>query len=147
MNTDQEQTRTIGHFDPLRPPFGGLMNSQTLSFRSVGTTHELRGVQKTGNESPVAYWQIGYDALASCPSAPNWLWKAKRTPGHYHPDGDPQMISTGPIGVRLHSSCMVSSTGAWRRSPAQTIHSGTSARSTMRWPATTATSFHPSFAR
>lgn len=41
MNTNVEQTRTIGHVDPMRPPFGKLGTSEQDPATWYGTTHEL----------------------------------------------------------------------------------------------------------
>jgi hypothetical protein len=82
MNTDQEQTRTIGHLDPPRPPFNGLMNSTTISFKPFGTTHEMIGNVDTGDEKLTPYSDLGKGSAIICPQVPHWLYNAKRTRSH-----------------------------------------------------------------
>lgn len=89
QQTDPEQTRTIGNFDPPRAPRGRLRNDY-VSARPFGTTHELRGHvplpahrkqsdgknDLTRREIPVDYAEItGPDA--ACPAANGWLSKAR----------------------------------------------------------------------
>lgn len=89
QQTDPEQTRTIGHYDPPRTPRGRLRGdrdkSDYLSGRPFGTTHELRGriagperaVTRDGlREAPIDYEKIA-GAQATCPSARNWLTLAR----------------------------------------------------------------------
>jgi hypothetical protein len=76
MNTDQEQTHTIGNLDPLRPAIGDLTEAY-LSARPFGTTHQLLGYEVRGQEQPVAYASIARAKEAECPYAANWLWRAR----------------------------------------------------------------------
>jgi hypothetical protein len=41
MNTDVEQTRTIGNFIPLRSPLSTVRSGGVLPSTVYGTTHEL----------------------------------------------------------------------------------------------------------
>src|SRR4029077_7073223 len=72
MNTDREQTRTIGHLDPPRPPMGNLTNKAILPFRPLGTTHELLG-NSDQYELPVNYSEIATSPNVSFPSAAGWF--------------------------------------------------------------------------
>lgn len=77
MNTDREQTHTIGHLNPQRPSTDTLAERVTLPIRPFGTTHELVGDRDRNSETPVFYGDIGRDQSASCPSATSWLWRAR----------------------------------------------------------------------
>ena len=76
MNTDQEQSHTIGNLDPPRPSVGDLTTSY-LPGRPFGTTHQLQGYETTGKEKPIAYASIGIAKESYCSRATNWLWRAR----------------------------------------------------------------------
>jgi hypothetical protein len=78
MNTDREQTRTIGHLDPPRPSTDTLIERVTLPFKPFGTTHELVGNRDRNSELPIDYARIPRASEASCDSAPHWLWRARQ---------------------------------------------------------------------
>lgn len=90
MNTDVEQTRTIGHLDPPRAPRGTIRHNY-YSGRPFGTTHEARGVgfnparavrrvRTTSSglevEASLSYAEIT-SPEAACPQAANWLTRAR----------------------------------------------------------------------
>ena len=88
MQTDPEQTRTLGNLDPPRSPRGNL-KSYGATMKPFGTTHELRasgkipqrGVRKMSakyadKEIPLGYDEIG-TPMAACPVAANWLSRTK----------------------------------------------------------------------
>lgn len=91
MQTDPEQTETIGQLDPPRTP---LYNDR-ISGRPVGTTHELWGLEADQNVERAhprpedakdgdtkKEITLDYDAItgpdASCPVANGWLDRARR---------------------------------------------------------------------
>lgn len=90
MQTDPEQTRTIGNLDPQRAPRGRLTDDY-ISGHPFGTTHELRGIEPsedrtarktagsgpTIHEVPLTYEEVVF-AQAACPSARGWLLRARR---------------------------------------------------------------------
>ena len=78
MATDREQTHTIGHLDPPRPPMGDLINNAILPFRPFGTTHEIMG-STFAYQLPVEYSKVAIDINASCPPARSWLWNVRAT--------------------------------------------------------------------
>lgn len=111
MNTDVEQTHTIGHLDPPRAP-RGTISQNYASAKPFGTTHEARGTGSDPNravrrmketstgvqvESSLSYNEIT-SAAATCPQATNWLTRARgfaaesRTFWDSH---DPQIPSKG----------------------------------------------------
>src|SRR5262245_61131851 len=77
MNTDREQTHTIGHLDPPRPSTDTLVERVTLPLKPFGTTHELIGDRDRNSEMPVQYLQIADSQGAACEPAPYWLWRAR----------------------------------------------------------------------
>jgi hypothetical protein len=89
MQTDPEQTQTLGNLDPPRSPRGNL-RTYGATMKPFGTTHELRASDKTSQrvvrkispnfadkEIPIAYREI-MTSEASCPVAAGWLSRAKR---------------------------------------------------------------------
>src|SRR5206468_538379 len=89
IQTDPEQTQTIGNLDPPRSPRGNL-KTYGATMRPFGTTHELRASNKTSQrvvrkmspkfadkEIPIAYREI-MTSEASCPVATRWLSRAKK---------------------------------------------------------------------
>jgi hypothetical protein len=88
MNTDVMQTRTIGHLDPVRAPFGNLF-SENDPATWYGTTHELLiDYQTPGQPGSGAYkhGETKYADAASfdksgCAVVDNWLTTARHTQG------------------------------------------------------------------
>ncbi len=87
MNTDVEQTHTIGQLDPPRS-VQSLTSSQGVSARPVGTTHQLMGwSNRSGASEGTSANKVertsGYagvrDDESSCPRALSWLSKARNT--------------------------------------------------------------------
>lgn len=85
MNTDVEQTRTIGHVDPMRPPFGTL-NGANDPATWFGTTHELminaQRKQKppgeaTDGSDTALYLNAGDADKSECAVVDNWLTTAR----------------------------------------------------------------------
>jgi hypothetical protein len=85
MNTDVEQTHTIGQLDPPRSA-QSLTSSQGVSARPVGTTHQLVGwSSRGGGQDPGRANKMertrGYDGARdqedSCPRAVHWLSEAR----------------------------------------------------------------------
>jgi hypothetical protein len=90
MNTDVEQTHTIGHVDPPRAP-RGTINRYYASGRPFGTTHEARGTgtdparavrrTKQTDDGLEVETSLSYDEITSaagtCPQAKNWLTRAR----------------------------------------------------------------------
>lgn len=86
MNTNPEESRTLGHLDPPRGPVGVVTN---FSGRPFGTTHELVGIEpaqdrtkrKRDNdgirEVPLSYLEAT-SPEAGCPVAKAWLLKARQ---------------------------------------------------------------------
>jgi hypothetical protein len=88
MQTDPEQTQTVGNLDPPRSPRGNL-RTYGATMKPFGTTHELRASDKASQrvarkispkfadkELPIAYREI-MTSEASCPVAARWLSRAK----------------------------------------------------------------------
>lgn len=75
QNTDQELSHTIGNLDPPRPAMGILAEYLT-SAAPFGTTHELIGSLKRGDEQHHDYSRIPTDAI-ECSPANNWLRRAR----------------------------------------------------------------------
>jgi hypothetical protein len=89
MQTDPEQTRTIGHLDPPSVPRGAL-GQYFATGHPFGTTHELRGIDpaldrtarkrlisgSVAREVPVAYDEV-VSPQAECPVAKAWLLRAR----------------------------------------------------------------------
>jgi hypothetical protein len=96
MQTNPEQTHTIGHVDPPRAPIGTL-NYDYFTGHPFGTTHELRGLdpkvdRTTRNVSMFATGAreepVTYDAVvspgAACPVANAWLLNARQEMARAH---------------------------------------------------------------
>lgn len=88
MQTDPEETRTIGNLDPPRSPAGNVKNYGT-TMKPFGTTHELRksdrreqfGERKRDKnqdfkEIPLTYNEI-MTKEAGCPTATGWLSRVR----------------------------------------------------------------------
>lgn len=86
MNTDVEQTRTIGHVDPVRPPFGSLVGRENDPATWFGTTHELlinaQRRQKPPGEIAASsdtalYLDAGSPEKSECAVVDHWLTTAR----------------------------------------------------------------------
>jgi hypothetical protein len=81
MNTDIEQTHTIGNLDPSRAPKSETRGN-IFSGRPFGTTHEVRGwsdgLAARKSKQSLAYRDVVTPA-ATCRIAKNWLFEARRT--------------------------------------------------------------------
>jgi hypothetical protein len=82
QNTDQELSHTIGNLDPPRPAMGVLAEYLT-SAAPFGTTHELIGLSKRGDERHHDYAHIPDDSI-ECPIANNWLLRARMMQADQH---------------------------------------------------------------
>jgi hypothetical protein len=85
-NTDVEQTRTIGHLNPMRSPIGTLSSGSLLPSTNYGTTHEL--VVNISDRSSPDFLKASYDKAADpreseCAIVDNWLWNARDRAGSY----------------------------------------------------------------
>jgi len=104
MNTDFEQTRTIGHLDSFRPPFGVYDSGLTHAATRVGTTHELTINQKP--EEDTVYGNAADPYLSECAIVDHWLWQARErqrvrfAPGEPWSNGD--FWDTGYSGHDSH---------------------------------------------
>ena len=88
MQTDPEQTQTVGNLDPPRSPRGNLQ-TYGATMKPFGTTHELRTsdrdwqrvTRKISPQYPNREIPLGYGEIiapeASCPVATGWLSRAK----------------------------------------------------------------------
>jgi hypothetical protein len=86
MNTNPEESRTLGHLDPPRLPEARVRN---FSARPFGTTHELVGRDPTRDrnkrkrddrdmrEIPLSYLEVT-SPEAACAVAKAWLLKARQ---------------------------------------------------------------------
>jgi hypothetical protein len=86
MNTNPEESHTLGNLDPPRGPTAAFNN---FSGRPFGTTHELVGLapaldrsKRKRDDTGVREIPIGYDEvvspLADCPIARSWLLQARK---------------------------------------------------------------------
>jgi hypothetical protein len=78
MNTNRDQTLTIGHLDPTRPPFGFFGNMGSLSATWYGTTHELIMNQSLHD---ILYHNAIDPELSACAIVDHWLWQARHRQG------------------------------------------------------------------
>jgi hypothetical protein len=74
MNTSSEETRAIGHYDPLRPPYGRL-NQWKRAATDYGTTHELIVNQEYVDGTK--YTNAALPHLSECAVVDHWLWEAR----------------------------------------------------------------------
>lgn len=80
MNTDVEQTRTIGNLIPMRSPIGTLGSGGILPSTIYGTTHELTfnlGNVKADFMLP-SYRMASDLAYTECAVVDHWLWRARK---------------------------------------------------------------------
>jgi hypothetical protein len=100
MNTDFEQTRTIGQLDPFRPPFGVYNSGLPHAATQVGTTHELsinlpKRHAETDRIKPrdaiedTVYGNAADPYLSECDIVDHWLWKARARQQVRFPLGKP----------------------------------------------------------
>jgi hypothetical protein len=78
MNTDVEQTRTIGHLAPMRPAFGTFAEINTAA-TTVGTTHEFVINQSTGH--PTVYSNAADPRKSECAVVDGWIAAARASAG------------------------------------------------------------------
>lgn len=80
VNTDMEQTRTIGNLIPMRSPIGTLSGGGILTSTFYGTTHELTfnlGNAKADFMLP-SYRMASDLAYTECAVVDHWLWRARQ---------------------------------------------------------------------
>jgi len=73
-----DDTLTIGHMDPVRPPYDGYSSSAWQSPLPFGTTSELVVNNTIGH--PTLYNNAGSAYLSECAIVDGWLWRARRNP-------------------------------------------------------------------
>ena len=74
-NADSDQTLTIGHLDPMRPPYGDFTSSNWQSPLPFGATGEVIVNNNIGH--PTLYTNAGSAYLSECAVVDHWLWKAR----------------------------------------------------------------------
>jgi hypothetical protein len=77
-NADSDDTLTIGHMDPMRPPYGKYVSSTWQSPLPYGTTSELIVNNRIGH--PTLYTNAGSAYLSECAIVDHWVWKARHNP-------------------------------------------------------------------
>jgi hypothetical protein len=80
MNTNSEETLTIGHYNPVRPPYGTL-TSRRAPATVYGTTHEFVVNQKPEPDDSnyqTRYTHAAAPDTAECAIVDHWLWKARK---------------------------------------------------------------------
>jgi hypothetical protein len=70
-----DDTLTIGHMDPVRPPYSSFKQSTWQSPLPFGTTSELVTNNYVGH--PTLYSNAGSAYLSECAVVDHWLWKAR----------------------------------------------------------------------
>ncbi|MGB9367597.1 MAG: hypothetical protein WCE79_16435 [Xanthobacteraceae bacterium] len=80
MNTDVEQTRTIGNLIPLRSPIGTLGSGGILPSTVYGTTHELTfNLGNAAADFMLPSYRMASDlAYTECAVVDHWLWRARQ---------------------------------------------------------------------
>jgi hypothetical protein len=91
LETNVEQTRTIGHVDPMRPPYGLLDGRENDPATWFGTTHELLinakrkqkppGEESSGTET-ASYIDAGSPEKSECAVVDHWLTTARMKYAH-----------------------------------------------------------------
>jgi hypothetical protein len=134
-NADSDETLTIGHLDPVRPPYGGYNTFNWQSPLPYGTTGELVVNNNIGH--PTLYTNAGSAYLSECAIVDHWLWKARHNPslkpfegwdsGYSHtrngsvvPDGDtpnvtpirPRPTTNGHLEIQFRQYLLKSGTGS-----------------------------------
>ena len=74
-----EETLTIGHMNPVRPPYSTYQSGAWQSPMPYGTTSELIVNNHIGH--PTLYTNAGSAYLSECAIVDHWLWKARHNPG------------------------------------------------------------------
>jgi hypothetical protein len=113
-NSVAEETLTIGHMDPPRPPFDKFDSFAWRSPLPFGTTHELIVNNSVGH--PTRYANAGNAYFSECAVVDNWLWKVRHNPqskpfegwdsgySHVHTDGtvspSPETPNLTPVRPR-----------------------------------------------
>src|SRR5215470_5066311 len=79
MNTDVEQTRTIGNLIPTRSPIGTLNNGAILTSTFYGTTHELTfNLGHVEADFMLPSYRMASDRdYTECAVVDHWLWRAR----------------------------------------------------------------------
>jgi hypothetical protein len=110
MDTNNEETRTIGHFEPMRPPYGTIAQRRAAA-SFYGTTHEL--VVNEFRDIETKYEDAAVPQQSECAIVEHWLWKARARVGNDYgwdsgysyggtekdKEGDPKNLT--PIRPRL----------------------------------------------
>jgi hypothetical protein len=80
MNTDMEQTRTIGNLIPMRSPIGTLSGGGILPSTFYGTTHELTfNLGKVEADFMLPSYRRASDLdYTECAMVDHWLWRARK---------------------------------------------------------------------
>lgn len=81
MNTDVEQTRTIGHMIPTRSPIGTLASGNLLPSTHFGTTHELvvnLGSDLDADFLKATYYSASIPSHSECAVVDGWLIAARK---------------------------------------------------------------------
>jgi hypothetical protein len=80
MNTDVEQTRTIGNLIPMRSPIGTLGSGGILPSTIYGTTHELTfNLGNVDANFMLPSYRMASDlAYTECAVVDHWLWRARQ---------------------------------------------------------------------
>src|SRR3979409_1357903 len=73
-----DHTLTIGHLDPMRPPYHCYNNPVWQSPLPFGTTSELVINNTIGH--PTLYKYAGSAYFSECAVVDHWLWKARHNP-------------------------------------------------------------------
>lgn len=74
-NQNSDDTLTIGHLDPPRPPYDSYDSPASQSPLPFGTTTELIVNNSIGH--PTLYTNAGSAYLSECAIVDNWLWQAR----------------------------------------------------------------------
>src|SRR5262249_55304208 len=117
-NADSDETLTIGHLDPSRPPYAGYKSSNWQSPSPFGTTGEVIVNNHIGH--PTLYRNAGSAYLSQCAVVDHWLWEARHnatlrplegwdrgfshTPTHGPVTPDPDTPNVTPIRPRPTSN-------------------------------------------
>jgi hypothetical protein len=120
MNTNVEQTRTIGHVDPVRPAHGLLFGRENDPATWTGTTHEflINSIVKqkppgeeTEDSSTAHYIDAGSPDKSECAVVDKWLSTVRTDVRYSHPqrttgafvnwDSGSSHARPGLTGVRL----------------------------------------------
>jgi hypothetical protein len=77
-NSASEDTLTIGHLDPVRPPYSSYTSGAWQSPLPYGTTGELIVNNNIGHRT--LYTNAGSAYLSECAMVDHWLWKVRHNP-------------------------------------------------------------------